>query len=54
MAFVLICVCVFLQATGQAEGGVDQEEQTHVFQGETTETAQTDAHTHIHTHMESC
>lgn len=30
-----------LQAAGQAEGGVDQEKQTHVLQGETTETKMT-------------
>ena len=35
---------MFLQATGQAAGGLDQEEPTHVLQGETAE------HTHTHTH----
>lgn len=33
-----------LQAARQAEGGVDQEKQTHVLQGETTETKMTHKH----------
>lgn len=31
-----LCVCVFVKATRQVESGVDEEEQTHVFQGEKT------------------
>lgn len=30
---VLTYVSLFLQATRQAQGGVDKEEQTHVLQG---------------------
>lgn len=44
-----IYVCIFLQATRQVKGGVDQEEQTNVLQGETTETPQTILYTHTHT-----
>lgn len=32
-------VCALPQATRQAEGGVDQEEQTHVLQGRSIKTA---------------
>ena len=46
MLFLFSCVCVSPKATGQAEGGVDQEEQAHVFQGDTTK-----KHRHTNAYM---